>query len=276
MAGVDFYQAWVWGGTTNVFVDPYDLTEIEDTGLSYDIPEQSAPGTNGTYNDDSYARPRDLTITGTMVAGISGTPTDLRSRMDTLSSWFVEGAAGKFFWNSDRFINARVARFGPSKAYESPGMFQPWLLALHCADPFFYDAAAQSPVSLTPGSGLTTKTVSLTPGGTAYALPVISFTVNSSAAGQTITFSTNNAVANPLTFAVTFPATPDPSGTYVIDSGAGTFVKSGSPDVDKLSLVTGDFQKLSPGAIDLTVALSLADIITAASVQWTRRWRTGD
>lgn len=266
---VDYVISWVQDGETFHFTDPWDPDAFDDSsGFNIAIPESEAPGYSESYQEDSYARPRSVTLTGRITPEspfVAATPDGIRDALDALAGALTEGSAGQLYRNSDRYLNARVALFRESER-DQGYVTRAWMVGFDCADPFYWDATAQSAVALPTTDG---GTVTLTPGGSAVALPVITLVVPSGAIGETITLTLPTSTLNPLPAALT----PSVAGTYVLDTTNGTVTVGG---VDYSADFTGQLLRLSHrGSSLLTVNLSSSGILTSGTIQWQRRWRSG-
>lgn len=278
--GVDFAASWIQNGNTFNFVAPYGINEAEDGGISWEVPEEAFSGYDGAYQDNSFARPRDFTLHGTMNSTNPVDPNQLRNQFDYMAQWFTKGAAGKLYVpNSDRYLNCRVANFPPAETFVGfPNL--KWRLGLRAGDPYFYDSTAQASLPLPLG------TTTFTVGGSASALPIITVVVSETAAEWSVKLEFNPWVSNylmtlPLSFTV--PSTTEGglgAGTYTIDCSTTPPRATFQDGTDVTNYVSGQMLELPTGSNQLTYSVATSIVgsgipgsVTAA-MQWTQRWLT--
>ena len=250
---VDFVVKWVNGSSTFTLSDPYDVTDFGEDEVRYRIPSADAIGTDGEYQEDSFADPRTVWLSGMI---ISTSADALRTSWQTFAKAFAKGTAGQLYKSSDRYINGRV--FSLHRDMDEGLNYVNWSLVIRAYDPWWYDS------SISTNSLSLSGSVSIAAGGTYPALPIISIQVTVVGPG---TFTITNGTTGQA-----FTITPNVIGLYQIDCSAGTVTVNGS--TDGISLFSGSFWDMGflPDAQTITTSTTGGCTMSAASLLWRRRY----
>ena len=220
-------------------------------------------GRDGTYDfSDGTVEDRIIEVECSFV---STTVANLRSNLRSIAGWLHEKDKKQLIFNDDTGVYY-MARVANQIDFEQTATVGTFTIIFRC-EPFAYSTTLSTSTT-THTAATISAAVSLTNSGTAAVFPVIKVT---SATARTVTLSLANAATGQT---ITLTSVPISTSNLVIDCNTKQAYTVGTPNVNRLSLATGDFVSLAVGSNSTTFSVSgnaAGNTITLV-VEWRSRF----